>query len=37
MNSKINTDNVFRDRELDQGFILRANEEVTKVLKLVMS
>lgn len=31
--SKINTDNVFRDRELDQGFILRANEEVSKILK----
>lgn len=31
--SKINTDNVFRDRELDQGFVLRANEEVSKILK----
>jgi len=31
--SKINTKNVFRDAELDQGFILRANEEVSKLLK----
>ena len=30
---RINTDNVFRDKELDSGFILRANEEVSKVLK----
>jgi transcription initiation factor TFIID subunit 7 len=36
MNSKINTDNVFRDKELDQGFILRANEEVAKVLKTII-
>jgi hypothetical protein len=34
---KINTDNVFRDKELDQGFILRANEEVAKSLKLAIS
>jgi hypothetical protein len=33
MESKINTKNVFRDAELDQGFILRANEEVSKLLK----
>jgi len=37
MNSKINTENVFRDRELDQGFILRANEEVSKVLKMIIN
>ena len=34
---RINTDNVFRDRELDAGFILRANEEVSKVLKLAIN
>jgi TATA-binding protein-associated factor Taf7 len=34
---KINTENVFRDKELDQGFIMRANEEVSKVLKQVIS
>jgi hypothetical protein len=33
---KINTENVFRDKELDQGFVLRANEEVSKVLKQVI-
>ena len=33
---RINTENVFRDKELDQGFILRANEEVAKTLKLAM-
>jgi hypothetical protein len=37
MASKINTENVFRDKELDQGFILRANEEVSKQLKQVIS
>jgi len=31
--SRINTENVFRDKELDQGFILRTNEEVAKHLK----
>lgn len=30
---RINTENVFRDKELDVGFILRANEEVAKLLK----
>lgn len=35
--SKINTENVFRDRELDQGFILRANEEVSKTLKAMIN
>lgn len=34
---RINTDNVFRDKELDVGFILRANEEVSKVLKLAIN
>jgi len=36
MNSKINTENVFKDRELDQGFILRANDEVSKLLKSIL-
>ena len=34
---RINTDNVFRDKELDAGFILRANEEVSKVLKVAIN
>ena len=34
--TRINTENVFRDKELDQGFVLRANEEVTKILKEVI-
>ena len=34
---RINTDNVFRDKELDAGFILRANEEVSKVLKAAIN
>jgi hypothetical protein len=33
---RINTENVFRDKELDQGFILRANDEVAKTLKQAM-
>jgi len=37
MNSRINTENVFRDKELDQGFILRANEEVAKHLKSLIN
>ena len=36
MYSKINTENVFKDRELDQGFILRANDEVSKLLKSIL-
>jgi len=35
--SRINTENVFRDKELDQGFILRANEEVAKHLKSIIT
>jgi len=33
---RINTENVFRDKELDLGFIMRANEEVSKTLKNAM-
>lgn len=36
MNSKINTENIFKDRELDQGFILRANDEVSKLLRSIL-
>jgi hypothetical protein len=35
-NGRINTDNVFRDKELDMGFIMRANDEVAKILKQAM-
>lgn len=34
---RINTENVFRDKELDVGFILRANEEVAKLLKAAIN
>ena len=30
--SQINTENVFRDKDLDVGFILRANNEVAAIL-----
>ena len=33
MDSKMSTQALFREHELDQGFILRANEEVSKHLK----
>jgi TATA-binding protein-associated factor Taf7 len=33
LGGRINTENVFRDKELDCGFILRANEEVSKILR----
>ena len=29
----INTDNIFRENEIDKGFVLRANENVTRILK----
>jgi len=31
-NAQINTQNVFRDKDLDGGFILRANTEVAGIL-----
>lgn len=29
----INTDNIFRENEIDKGFILRANETVARLLR----
>ena len=29
----INTDSIFREGEIDKGFILRANESVTRALR----
>ena len=29
----IKTDKIFKEHELDKGFILRANESVTKILR----
>jgi hypothetical protein len=33
----IKTENVFRDKELDQGFILKANDKVSTMLKTMLA
>jgi len=29
----INTENIFKEHDLDKGFVLRANEQVTRLLR----
>lgn len=33
----INTDNIFRESELDKGFVIRANDSVSKLLRELIS
>jgi hypothetical protein len=33
----ISTDNIFRENELDKGFVLRANDQVTRILREMIS
>jgi hypothetical protein len=33
----ISTDSIFRENELDKGFVLRANDQVTRILREMIS